>query len=143
MSTDYLLSIAHGVIVTKNDMTLLSFFAQFSESDADMDVFFDDDATLRDVEVPIQEALGKAFGEDIAMDFSFDQISGSIEESLVFFAPSTFQSLTMRDGNSFPAFNVNKSLRPTSEENKALLGLVDALGFDEAEIGPAIWGSIL
>lgn len=143
MSTDYLLSIAHGVIVTKNDMTLLSFFAQFSESDADMDVFFDDDATLRDVEVPIQEALGKAFGEDIAMDFSFDQISGSIEESLVFFAPSTFQSLTMRDGNSFPAFNVNKSLRPTSEENKALLGLVDALGFDEAEIGPAIWGSII
>jgi len=141
MSTDYLLSIAHGVIVTKKDMTLLSFFAQFAEDT--MDVFFDDDATLRDVEVPIQEALEKAFGEHIAVDFSFDQISGSIEESLVFFAPSTFRTLTMRDGNSFPAFNVNQNIRPTPEENKALLALVDALGFDESEIGPAIWGSII
>lgn len=143
MSTDYLLSIAHGVIVMKKDLALLSFFAQFSESDADMDIFFDDAATLYEIEVPIQEALAKAFGDEIAVDFSFDQISGSIEESLVFYAPSTFRSLTMNDGDSYPAFNVNKNLQPISAENKALLALVDALGFDESEIGPVVWGSIL
>lgn len=141
MSVDYTLDIAYGVIATKKDLTTLSFLPLAAGENPE--VFFGNDTTMYDVFYTVERLLNKVLGEAIAVDISFDQICGNIEESLIFYAPSTLRNLMMEGGDDFPAFNVTRSIVPTLEEEKTLKSLAESLGIDESEAAPVVWGSVL
>jgi hypothetical protein len=141
MSIHYSLSIATGIVVKKEHLRYLSFMPIAAHEDPD--IFFDEDATLSECFDTVQSLLGQVLGDDIAVDLSFDQWSGSFEESIVFYAPSTYRHLDMREGNSFAAFSVNSGPVCSTTERAVLSSVADVVGVGSDNIGNIIWGSII